>query len=152
MPKVSEMIHEIAQNRFLKKEDVGNGVLVTISRIEKMNIAREGEPPDIQYLMYFLEVDKPLVTKTTNLQLCAIATGVDESEQWPGKKIVLYTEPNVSFGNKLVGGIRIRAPRNQPVQPSVQQTIPVQQGFKERVYSERLSTPGTPPFDDEIPF
>jgi hypothetical protein len=28
---------------------------------------------------------------------------------------VLYHDPNVSFGGKLIGGIRVRAPRKQPV-------------------------------------
>ena len=135
MPKVSDMIHEIAQSRFLKKEDVGQGILVTISSIEKMNIAKEGEPPDIQYVMRFVEVEKPLVMKSTNLQLCVIALGTEDTDLWHGKKIVLYTDPNVSYGNKLIGGIRIRAPRTQPA-----------------AVAPPPPPPPAPAFDDDIPF
>lgn len=45
---------------------------------------------------------------STNIQLTTKVTGTDETDDWPGQKIILYVDDNVSFGGKLVGGIRIR--------------------------------------------
>ena len=111
-------IDQMRESKYLKKEDVGTGKLVTISRIEHENVAMENDPPELKYTMYFKETEKGIVLNWTNIQLCAKATGSDETEDWPGKKIVLYEDPNVSFGGKLVGGIRIRAAKIQPAKTS----------------------------------
>ncbi|GAF83248.1 unnamed protein product, partial [marine sediment metagenome] len=59
-----------------------------------------------------------------------------ETEEWIGKQIVLWADPTVSFGGKLVGGVRVRphtqaAPVAAPVDPGV---------------------PGVPAGGDEIPW
>ena len=54
-----------------------------------------------------------MVLNSTNGQAVAAITGSEETDDWIGRKVVLYDDPNVSFGGKLVGGIRIRAPRGQ---------------------------------------
>lgn len=121
--------HEMIESKYLKKEDVGeDGVIVTIAGFEKVNVAQQGEPPEYKFTMRFEEFDKPMVLNTTNIQLCEKALGSDETEDWIGKQIIVYNEPNISFGNKLVGGIRIRAHRRnsgprqiaRPSQPSHQ--------------------------------
>lgn len=38
--------------------------------------------------------------------------------------MVLYDDPNVSFGGKLVGGIRVRAARNQAAPKSQPKSAP----------------------------
>ena len=65
--------------------------------------------------MSFDENDKPLVLNSTNGQIMQQITGSPESDDWTGAKVVLYHDPNVSFGGTLVGGVRIRAPRKAPV-------------------------------------
>jgi hypothetical protein len=99
-------------SKFLKKEDVGeDGTLVTIKRVEQINVALEGDPPEEKWCMSFREFDKPMVLNTTNAQLCEKFLGSDDTDDWIGQQVVVYDEPNVSFGGKLVGGIRIkRAP------------------------------------------
>lgn len=37
-------------------------------------------------------------------------TGEEDSDDWTGSKITLYRDPNITFGGKKVGGIRIKAP------------------------------------------
>lgn len=111
-------ISQIKQSRFLTRGDVGKGVLVTISSISQENIAMEGQPQELRWCLFFTETDKPLVLNSTNAQIIAQITGSEETDYWVGKKIVLYDDPTVSFGGKLVGGIRCRAPRNIPPQTS----------------------------------
>ena len=102
-------INELKSSKFLKKEDVGEGLLVTIHSVSKHNVALEGAPDDMKWCVSFEELDKPLVLNSTNAQLIAKITGDENTDGWPGKKIVLYTDDNVSYQGKIVGGIRARA-------------------------------------------
>jgi hypothetical protein len=107
MPKISEM----RESKFLKKEDVGAGALMTIEGCEQHNTAKEGAPAEHKWCLTFAESDKPLVLNSTNMQVCALICGSDDTDDWIGKKIVLYTDPNVSYAGKITGGIRVRAPK-----------------------------------------
>ena len=139
MPRTSEM----RESKFLKKEDVGAGALMTISTCEQYNVAKEGAPPENKWCLTFAEADKPLVLNSTNIQLCERIFGSDDTDQWLGHKIVLYTDPNVSYQGKVIGSIRVRAPRVKPV---VAKAAPVK------------AAPVAPPepvselMDDDIPF
>jgi hypothetical protein len=107
MPKTSEM-HE---SKFLKQSDIGAGALMTIESCDKHNVAKEGAEPEHKWCLSFAESDKPLVLNRTNIQLCERIFGSDDTDEWIGKQIVLYVDPNVSYAGELVGGIRVRAPR-----------------------------------------
>ena len=113
MPKTSEM----RESKFLKQTDVGRGALGTVDKVVQMNVAKEGADPEMKWCLTFAEIDKPLVLNSTNIQLCEKIFGSDDTDQWHGKRLVLYTDPNVSFQGKLVGGIRVRAPKPSAVPP-----------------------------------
>lgn len=117
-PKTSEM----RESKFLKKEDVGAGALMTVASCEQYNVAKEGAPPEHKWCLTFTETDKPLVLNSTNIQLCERMFGSDDTDHWVGKKIVLYTDPNVSYQGKVIGGIRVRAPK---VKPAAAKLVPV---------------------------
>lgn len=104
-------VSELKNSRFLKQQDVGEGLLVTIAGVDQGNVNAEGAEEQLKWLMHFEELEKPLVLNSVNGQLLAKITGSEESEGWIGKKVVLYNDPNVSFAGKLTGGIRIRAPK-----------------------------------------
>lgn len=132
MPKISEM----RESKFLKQTDVGRGVLATIEGCVQMNVAKEGADPEMKWCLTFADIDKPLVLNSTNAQLCAKIFNSDDTDDWHGKPVVLYADPNVSFQGKLVGGIRVRAPKPGSVKP----TPP----------PPPVAT--TPLMDDDIPF
>jgi hypothetical protein len=113
MPKTSDM----RESKFLKKEDVGRGVLGTIAGCVRHNVAKEGAEPEQKWCLTFQEIDKPLVLNATNVQLCEQIFGSDDTDDWVGKRIVLYTDPNVSYQGKLIGGIRVRAPKPSAAAP-----------------------------------
>ena len=104
-------ISEMKVSKYLTQEDIGDGKKVTIQSIANDNLAMEGQPPEYKWVLKFTDCDKPLVLNVTNQQLCAKATGSEETDEWVGKKIVLYVDHNVSYAGKVVGGIRIRAPK-----------------------------------------
>lgn len=104
-------INDLKKSNFLTRHDCGRGVLATIRGYEQVNVAKEGAPEDTKYALTFDELEKPLVLNSTNGQIIAQITKSDDFDGWIGKQIVLYDEPNISFAGKLVGGIRVRAPR-----------------------------------------
>lgn len=103
------------ESKFLKKEDLDydNGNLVTIKSIDQQNVGAADGEEELKWCMSFREFKKPMVLNSTNIQLATKALGTDETDEWIGKKIVIYVDDNVSFGGKLVGGIRIRKVRGQ---------------------------------------
>lgn len=109
MAKLGEML----QSKYLKKDDVEDDMVVTIVGTKKANIAMDDQEPDIKWLVKFKELEKPLVLNSTNTQLIFKATGTDDTDDWVGKQVKLYVDENVSFGGKLVGGIRVRVPRQK---------------------------------------
>lgn len=113
MPKTSEM----RESKFLKQNDVGRGALGTVDQVVQMNVAKEGADPELKWCLIFTDIDKPLVLNATNIQLAEKVFGSDDTDHWKGKRIVLYADPNVSFQGKLVGGIRLRAPKPSAAPP-----------------------------------
>lgn len=109
MPNINSM----KESKFLKRTDVGAGKLLTINGCHQENVAMQGEPPEMKWILTFAEEKKGMVLNTTNQELIARALGSDETDDWLSRKIVVYDDPNVSMGGRLVGGIRCRAPKTQ---------------------------------------
>lgn len=109
MPKIGEMI----ESKFLKKEDVGDGALLTIRNVKQYNVAMQGAEQEMKWCAEFDEGDKPLVLNSTNLHLIEAALASDNTDDWIGKQIVVYADANISFGGKLVGGIRVDVNRTK---------------------------------------
>lgn len=130
-------IGQMMESKFLKKEDVEPPKLVTIRGFSQQNAGRD-DAPEMKWTMSFIELNKPMVMNSTNLQLAAQALGSDDTDHWIGKQVVLYNDPSVQFQGKLIGGIRIRAPKKRPGTPAAPAPAPV--------------TTGDDEFDDDIPF
>ncbi len=129
-------IDSMKPSKYVKKEDVEPPVVVTIDRLDEENVAMENQPPEYKWVMSFKEAINPLVLNWTNIQLCAAIHG-DETDNWIGKKVVLWNDKSVSFGGKLTGGVRIRAA--EAPQPA-------------RRVDERNPTPIEEDPNDQIPF
>lgn len=118
-------ISGLKQSRFLTRADAGRGILCTIREVFQENVAKEGAPEELRWCVAFHEQEKPMVLNSTNAQLIAQITGQEDTDNWAGHKVVLYDDPSISFGGKLVGGIRVRAPRGQAAKaPARRPTTP----------------------------
>lgn len=84
---------------------------MTIRSVKQENVAKQGAPEELRWCLHFDEAEKPMVLNSTNGQIIASIVKNEDTDHWIGHKIVCYDDPNVSFGGKLVGGIRVRAPR-----------------------------------------
>lgn len=107
MPNINQMM----PSKYLKKEDFPAPALVTIRTFTQDNVAQQGQPEEKKWVMHFNEFENGMVMNSTNLQLAAAALGSEDTDDWIGKQVVVYNDPNVSFGGKLMGGIRIRQMR-----------------------------------------
>lgn len=115
-------IHEMVDSKFLKKEDVADGKLVTIKGVEKRDVGTEAEPE--QKWVLLLNECKPLVLNSTNLALLEKALGSDDTDDWIGQAVVLFNDENVSFGGKLTGGVRVDVNRTKRYHAKQNQSAP----------------------------
>jgi hypothetical protein len=111
--KVSQMI----DSKFLKKEDFPEDQICTIRGIKQENVGRE-DVPEMRWTLYFAEQKKPMVLNVTSIRVLESAFG-DESDNWRGKKVTIYVDPNVSFQGRVVGGLRLRPIKDKPTQVEV---------------------------------
>jgi hypothetical protein len=102
-------------SRYLAKEDVGNGSVLTIKGFTRENVAKREEAPDEKYVMKFHETDKGLVMKPIIAQQLIRAFGLQSEEQvlthLTNQQVTLYNDANVTMGGKFVGGTRVRLPQ-----------------------------------------
>lgn len=117
------LIDQMMPSKYLKREDFPTPKLMTIDHFEQLDLAMEGKPADMQWAMFFKETDKPLILKPTNMNLAAAALGSRNTDDWRGKKIVLFDDPSVIFGKKAVGGIRVRAPKGNGMRQAAAQSM-----------------------------
>lgn len=111
MPNINEMV----QSKYLKQVDVPDPLIVTVQGVKQVNMAKEDEAPEYKWAIKFRELDKPMVLNSTNIHVAAKVFGSDHTDAWKGKEIILYTDPNVSFGGQVVGGLRFRGQEKAPV-------------------------------------
>jgi len=132
-------------SKYLKGVDLnGKTVRVTIDRVEIEEVGDGDRKP----VMYFQGKDKGLALNRINADTISSAYG-HETDDWTGKLVELYFDPNVYYGPKKVGGLRVRVPR----QTTAHEIRPASNGHQQQ-YDDRNPPPRTTAqeLDDEIPF
>jgi len=137
MPDIGQM----TKSSYLKRSDLGRGKLLTIRECIQ-EIIKGDSGPEEKWVLHFDEEEKGMVLNSTNAQIIAQFTGQRDSDLWAGDKLVAYDEPNVSMGGKLVGGIRVRAPKQGSAAPAPQKAAPAKPTEPEKTDIE----------PDDIPF
>lgn len=137
-------VSQLVNSKYLKQSDFERPALMTIDRVQQETMQRDDGDDELKWVMYFREAEKGLVMNLTNGQLAARALGSDDSDDWIGRQIVVYTDPNVSFGGKVVGGLRLRAPK--------QQGAPAQSKPSPARAAQPIAPQPIEDMDDDIPF
>lgn len=153
---------QMAPSKYLKKSDFPEPALLTVHSFQQENVAREDEPEELKWVVYFNEIsDKGLVLNSTNLQLLQMATGVEDTDQSIGMKVVVYTDPSITMMGKVVGGLRIRAPKipvprsapAAPASPFPSPAVPhVVRQHPHVAQPPATSSAGPGPEEDDVPF
>lgn len=95
-----------SESRFLKKDDIGDGLAVTIAGFKQVNAGTEKEPEE-KGAVFFDGIKKPLVLNATNRDLLILFLGTEDTDQMKGKAVKLWFDQTISFKGKITGGIRI---------------------------------------------
>ena len=109
-------INDLSNSKYLKGKDVPEPILVTIKSIELTNVAKESEAKQERPVVHFRECEKPMVFNSTNLKRAAKALGSEETDEWIGKRLVVYFDEDVEFGGEIVGGLRVRKVQGRAAQ------------------------------------
>ncbi len=64
-------------------------------------------------LALIVDDDQKLLLNKENTRTLIEMFGTQETDDWVGREIEVYYEPNVTFGGKRVGGVRVRPPRGE---------------------------------------
>lgn len=94
-------------SNYLRKEEIEGDVPLTISSVEEEEVGF-GENKSIKLVVYFKEIEKGLVVGSKAVLNALIDAFTDETDEWVGKPVVLYVDPNVTYMGKRIGGIRVK--------------------------------------------
>jgi hypothetical protein len=100
------LVRDMIQSKFLRKEDFDEDQICTIKGCKLEDVGRD-DAPEQRWTLYFREHAKGMVLNVTTIRVLEQSYGGD-SDMWIGKPVTVYVDPNVSFGGKVVGGLRLR--------------------------------------------
>lgn len=115
MPKTSEMI----QSKYMRKEDIEEDTIMTIKDCTLEDVGQD-QQKEQRWALWFKEFPKAMILNVTTIRVLEQAFG-DDTDDWMGKRVKVYVDPNVSFQGRVVGGLRLRPPPKQvktPVKPT----------------------------------
>jgi hypothetical protein len=96
--------------KYLTQYDVDPPIVVTISALRMEDMRSDKGGTKRKWIITFSEPDtKEFVANPTNIGLIGMVLG-EESDEWIGKQIELWRNPEVMMGTERTGGIRARAP------------------------------------------
>lgn len=111
-------IHNAFPSDYLKSSEiVESGDLTLTIAYVKVEQVGGGKDAEERPVLHFTDHKKGLVLNKGNSNKLSAAYG-PETDGWSGKKVVIYFDPDVEFGGKVTGGLRVRIPagidRNGP--------------------------------------
>lgn len=108
---------QVFPSKYLKADDLEDRDHIVTIKTVKLEELGQGDETETKPVLYFQEMDKGVVLNQTNWNTIESLYG-PESDDWAGKRITLWANHDVSFGNKIVSAIRVRskAPTAVPVQ------------------------------------
>jgi hypothetical protein len=96
-------------SKYISKDDVTTPFTAVIDSVH-MATLQVDEKEETKPAMSFRGDVKPLLLNNINWMMLEDMFGGD-SDSWIGRAIELYVDPNVMYGGKRVGGVRVRAAR-----------------------------------------
>jgi hypothetical protein len=105
---------QMQPSTYLKKEDIPVPTNVQIAEIKQEQIG-QGADQELKPVLFFHGHDKGMVLNSINSQILVSLFG-DNIESMIGQQVQLWVDSTVSFGGRLVGGLRLRAPQPTPAE------------------------------------
>ena len=99
----------ITTGKYLKREELTeDGTLHKVIAVEQQPVSNPDGSSDEKWVL-MLSGLKPMILNATNIRIAVSAFGTAETDDWTGKTIIAYDDPEIEFGGKIVGGVRLRA-------------------------------------------
>lgn len=95
-------------SRYLKALDVEGDKTLVIAGVEMQNFKARDGSEEMKPIVSFQGLEKGLVLNKTNSKLISKALQSDDTDDWLGKPITLYSA-EVEFGGDIVDSIRVRS-------------------------------------------
>jgi len=103
---------------YMKQADVEPDVLLTIKSERDTEFKNDKGGVDQKLILGFEETKMEFVCNITNFRRICRFTETENSKEFVGTKVVLYYDHDVTYGEKIVGGIRVREPRDPNAEPA----------------------------------
>ena len=116
----------VGNAKYLKKEDIPSPVNTSILWIKEEEVTTPGKGTEKRFVLSFDGLKKGLVLNTANGESLEEITGTEDTEKWVDTPVQLWVDPDVTYGGKKIGGIRIRKPAPLPVPVPVQKLKVIQ--------------------------
>lgn len=103
-------LNDLFPSKFVRGEDLGGkSFTVTIARLAAERMRPNAGSPEVEkFVLYTHEGHKGIILSRTLARQITQATGCEDTDQWPGKRIVIYPEGVTVAGAARVA-IRARA-------------------------------------------
>lgn len=83
-------------------------MILTIDRAEMQEITgKDDKEPEIKLVVYWKEDELPMICNQTNAKAISSATGSPNTDDWPGHRVILYSD-RVNVGGEMKDAIRVR--------------------------------------------
>ena len=132
-------------SQWLAAADVDPAVVVTVSGLTQEEV---GQKKELKPVLWFQEQSKGLIINKTNWQATVKICGSDDSDDWVGKAVELYSTL-VQFAGEEVHAIRVRAPKTAKLPDnvlSIRGNAIKQQDAGGRIGVQVQDVEGGPPF------
>ncbi len=100
----------VGEAQYLKKEDLSDPVDTELLFGKEEKVTAPGKGTKTRLVAYFDGLSKGLVMNKANCEILAQLTGTDDPNEWKDVALQLYVDPDVTYGGRKTGGIRIRKP------------------------------------------
>ena len=98
------------ESKYLKHQELdGKDWVVTIDRVERHDLKHQDGQLEKKIVLFFRELDKGMILNSTNMNILYSLLNSDDSDDWAGKRVTLYTKDDIEMAGKIMSGLRIRA-------------------------------------------
>ena len=105
----------LGSGHYLKKEDLSDPVDTELLWVKEENVTAPGKDATTRLVAYFEGLSKSLVLNMANSETLREITGTPDPNEWKDVAVQLYVDPDVTYGGRKTGGIRIRKPASVSV-------------------------------------
>lgn len=97
-------------SEYLKSKDVQKPITVTVMSVEMRTFDdQEKKTKRNTLVVFFRELDQGVVLSKASLKQLIDIFGSSETDDWLGKKVVLFLDETVCYMGKRIGGLRFKA-------------------------------------------